>query len=253
MDTKTKLTKIDIMVLMFCIFLIIFVTGTIGKRGQELNKRLICSGNIKQLIGGMTNYAYENTNRFPTGGGFWPCDVSSTAYRTLLRYMGMTINQTKIPVQDVFYCPSNLTRKVGRDSYWNMGAYCEAGYAWLWQAPWNQYGQLPILGTGNKKWVFSIYIDNPSETELIVDAVFSQKASYDPVQFPNGNFGQITCGGIPSSGFYDMSNHLKTTKEPYGGNIGFVDGHVRWRPFGQMQLRHIYSNNSPSGDPRWWW
>lgn len=160
---------------------------------------------------------------------------------------------SKIPVQDVFYCPSNLTRKVGRDSYWYFSSYSQTGYTWLWNARWNSNGQLPILGTGNKKWVYSICIENPPETELIVDALLSQTRKYDPAMFPNGNFGQITVGGIPGVGFYDMSNHIKTLKEPYGGNIGFVDGHVEWRPFEKMQIRHITSNNYLNGDPHWWW
>lgn len=255
MDTKIKLTRIDVFILLICISLFLLAAGAVGKRGQELNKRMICSSNIKELIAGMTNYAYEHNGNFPAGGGFWPCDVANSTYRSILRYMGMTFNasQPRIPVQGVFFCPSNLTKQVGRDTYWYYGGYSVTGYSWLWYAPWNSNGQLPILGSGNKKWVKTIYIEKPAETELIVDCLISQKRIYDPAIYPNGNFGQITVGGSPSAGLYDMSNHIKTLKEPYGGNVGFVDGHVQWRSFEQMQLRHITSGNSPTGDPRWWW
>lgn len=110
----------------------------------------------------------------------------------------------------------------------------------------NSNGTKPILGTGNKKWVSSIYVDNPSETELVVDALLSQKYNYDPAIYPNGNFGRINIGGAFMN---DSSNHIKTMAEPYGGNVGFVDGHVEWRPFEQMQLRYEFFTRGPL----WWW
>ena len=30
---------------------------------------------------------------------------------------------------------------------------------------------------------------------------------------------------------YDKTSHLKNEEEPFGGNIGFLDGHTEWRPF----------------------
>ncbi len=30
----------------------------------------------------------------------------------------------------------------------------------------------------------------------------------------------------------------KSDQEPYGGNIGMLDGHVEWRPFDDMEERY---------------
>ncbi len=246
---KENIKKTDCVVLVCCIVFLIFVSGSVGRRGQELNKRMICSSNIKQLISGMTNYAYQHNGSFPTGANrLWPHDVEESVCRSILEYMGIKYpaNQ-KIPVQDVFYCPTNYAQQSARSNHWNYYGYIVTGYAFLWYAQWNNNGQLPILGTGNKKWVSSIYSD-PSETELVIDAIISQKRDYDPAIFPNGNFGRIYY--LVSSPTNDSSSHLKTMTEPYGGNIGFVDGHVEWRPYNQMQLRHI-SSGTPG--PLWWW
>ena len=48
---------------------------------------------------------------------------------------------------------------------------------------------------------------------------------------------------------YDDSNHIKKTNAT-GGNILFVDGHVTWRPFTEMELRWPWQSN---GNPCFWW
>jgi prepilin-type processing-associated H-X9-DG protein len=247
MNATTKLTKIDALVVILSILLILFVAGTVGKRGQDLNKRMICAANVKQITAGILNYADDHAGNAPSSGGaFWPWDVSKATLRTLLNnYMGVKIASSQIPVQDVFFCPSNLTNSIARNENWNYSAYSVLGYSFLWSTSWNSNGALPILGTGNKRWIKTIYIDSPSERELIVDALLSQKRDDDPIQFPNGNFSRITSGGNPD----DSSNHLKTMAEPYGGNVGFVDGHVQWRPFSQMQIRWQFG----SSNPYFWW
>jgi prepilin-type processing-associated H-X9-DG protein len=260
---KMVFTKKDLLVVLTCIVLLVVVSGSVGKRGRELGKRMICANNIRQLTAGLINYANENGGKMVYGGGFWPVDLPYDTVDVLLDSMGIEVEQPSITkdlsVQDVFYCPANLMQTFERDLYWRYSvSYDNArgrwdgcrvgGYIWLWAASWNTWysGALPILGTGNKQWVSTIFIDNPEETELITDAIMSQTYNYDSKIYPNGNFGQITTGGISR----DSSSHLKSLKEPYGGNIGFVDGHVEWRPFEQMQLRlpTLYRF-----DPNWWW
>jgi prepilin-type processing-associated H-X9-DG protein len=48
----------------------------------------------------------------------------------------------------------------------------------------------------------------------------------------------------------DTTNHLDAASKPLGGNIGFADGHVAWRPFSQMQKQWCLSTtNDPNGGP----
>ena len=49
---------------------------------------------------------------------------------------------------------------------------------------------------------------------------------------------------------YDRTNHLKGGSRPAGTNVLFVDGHVQWRNFNEMQHRWFWQNN---GNPCFWW
>jgi len=242
----------DLLSLIICLLFLMAVCGSVGKIGRENAKRMICANNISQLLQGMTVYAGEHDGRLPyQDGGYWIWDISYYATNVMLDSMGVDAQKPSIdkdiPVQDVFYCPSNIPQKKGRDLYWSYAinpisesGYRVIGYLFLWPAPW----------TGGASWsVSTIYVDNPAETELVIDIVMSDTCNWPQQEYPNGNFAKILIGGMPGlHGIYDSSSHLVTEKEPAGGNIGFVDGHVEWRPFSQMDP-HL----PMIGCPVWWW
>ena len=85
---------------------------------------------------------------------------------------------------------------------------------------------------------------NSSETELLVDGILSD--SSDPV---TANFADVRNGGkVGITGSGDRSTHLDRGKsgKPKGGNVLFVDGHVDWRKFDEMEVRWT------SGVNFWW-
>ena len=49
---------------------------------------------------------------------------------------------------------------------------------------------------------------------------------------------------------YDRTNHLKNSTKPSGGNILFLDGHVTWRQFAEMEHRWFYNQFA---NPGMWW
>jgi prepilin-type processing-associated H-X9-DG protein len=247
-----------------CVLVLFLLVGSVGKIGRENAKRIVCASNISQLLQGLTFYAIEHDGRLPYQEiGYWPWDFSCDVTNVLLDSMGIDVQKPSagqdIPVQDIFYCPSNIPQKKARNLYWgfavnpiNGTGFRVIGYLFLWVAEWNENGRYSLPGSGDKHFVRTIYVDNPSETELVIDIVVSDKRPtiWPPDEYPDGNFARILCGGMPSMyGIYDSSSHLVTDKEPAGGNIGFVDGHVAWRPFSQMENRW-----PPPGDcPDWWW
>jgi prepilin-type processing-associated H-X9-DG protein len=278
MKIRSALSKKDVFVLVGCLFFMLAALGSTGRMGREDAKRAVCAGNEGQILRGLLNYANENEGEIPLGFGYWPWDAGYDEVNEIMESMGIDTSHFQLeegeydPIapQDVFYCPTNYTQAKGRDKYWSYNIYLSGGqpagyrilgYVFLWAANWNNNGTRPILGLdGNpdptKKWVKTIFVENPSETELVVDALLSVRDNfftgdtYDLNEFPNGNFGQITYGGMPPMyGYFDGSSHLKSLKEPYGGNIGFVDGHVEWRDFKDMANRITTS----SGGPLWWW
>ncbi len=249
--TKNRFSKPDIFILIFCVLFALANICSVGKIGRENEKRAVCASNIKQQLKALMNFSGDNEGNLPATGGYWPCDIDYKNMNNLIEAVGISISDMNlppnadIPVQDVFYCPSNISQKKARVEYWRFAispsthsGYRIMGYFYLWAAAWNINGKAAIKGPGNKKWVSSIFTVNPSETEMVIDAVMSDSS---------GNFGQIKCGGSPGLGFFDSSSHLKIFKQPYGSNIGFVDGHVEWRPFNQMYDRYGYTC------PRFWW
>jgi len=88
---------------------------------------------------------------------------------------------------------------------------------------------------------------NAGVAELVIDVTLS-----DPVvsvqEYPNGNFGQIIAGSGQGqyTGYYDTTSHLRSDRQGAGGNIGFVDGHVKWRHFKEMEKRY-------GATPIHWW
>jgi prepilin-type processing-associated H-X9-DG protein len=249
MRFKRAFSRKDLLAIIICAFFLLAVMGSVGKKGRENAKRMVCASNISELLEGMTVYAGEHDGSLPyEEGGNWIWDVDYDVINALLDCMGTDVQEpSDMPVQDVFYCPSNIPQKKARDIYWTYGYYDfppfrVIGYLFLWAARWNGY---------SGEFVSSIYVDNPAETELVIDIVMSDEnpMRWPQDEYPNGNFARITCGGMPYHGIYDSSSHLITEKEPAGGNIGFVDGHVTWRPFSQMENRlgTIYDC------PVFWW
>jgi prepilin-type N-terminal cleavage/methylation domain-containing protein/prepilin-type processing-associated H-X9-DG protein len=225
----------------------------------------------------------------------WPWDGEKSVTTELLRNMGTdmsafpnsslntALNDVPVQLSTNFYCPANTQQKRYRENYWNFAPTIRVlGYVFMWPDPhWNDIGdnvpgKLPILGdplnpmlpdpaknngsasTGwTGKWVSRTDIPQASETELIVDATPSAftGAGANHVKYPKGNFASVA-GGMIGFGTPDTSNHIVDDTRAAGGNIGFADGHVEWRPFTEMKLRHITSaggHNSISGDPHWWW
>jgi prepilin-type N-terminal cleavage/methylation domain-containing protein/prepilin-type processing-associated H-X9-DG protein len=174
------------------------------------------------------------------------------------------------PIQysDNFYCPANKATTRFRSMNWwftigrqggRITGYSVIGFPILWYAPWNSNGTRSIYSWMKpedpatmvdltKRWVDRVDIPQASERELVVDATISQFYNYDRTTYPYGNFVKITVGGNP----IDSTSHWITDSKASGGNMGFVDGHVEWRPWTKMKIRWTYSG-TPAGEPHFWW
>lgn len=265
MRFKKTFSRKDLLAIIVCAFFLSAVMGSVGKIGRENAKRMVCANNINQLLQGLMFLAGENEGFIPENtSGFWPWDMEYHQVNSLLENIGIDVSMIEtepgedIPIHDVFYCPSNIPQKKARDIYWKgsvdpeeESGYRTMGYMCLWAAKyWNNHGSLPVEGSGDKKYVKTIYIGNPAETELLVDAVMSDMKNWCSYEYPNGNFAKIASGAMPVLyGIYDSSSHLINDKEPSGGNIGFVAGHVAWRPFVNMEKRWKHFTYCPVA---WW-
>lgn len=255
MTKRAAYTKIDVLVSVMCVSVFIPCLGAVGINGREMAKRKVCASNVNQNLEAMFAYANESDGELPQipTFGAWIQDLPYIhAYRFMQDY-GMH--------KEAFYCPSNQSQQGWMDAYfyfnisprdpsnYNVSSFIIAGYVYLLetQGPWIRPS---IAGHGNKQWLGSIYANNPDEAELVIDSTFSLPRT----GYPYGDFQHIVGGifaGMSASGtgagVYDSSNHLKSAAEPWGGNIGYLDGHVDWRPFSEMERRY------PLSILTWWW
>jgi len=240
MKSKSALTKKDIIVVLACLVFLLANLGLVNSNGREHAKRMVCATNIRQSFLAMERFSNDNEGELPPHTFLpWVWDVSVKTCDIILKY-GATKN--------TLYCPSNKQQKRYRKEYWEYAPpmFRVTGYFWIIDAT----GRPPIQGSGNKQWLRTIYIKNAAEAELITDATLSDVGNWPHAEYPNGNFEQILCSGMavyPKVG-YDTTNHLKSEKEPAGGNIGFADGHVDWRNFSEMERRL----NIPGSLIFWW-
>jgi prepilin-type processing-associated H-X9-DG protein len=156
----------------------------------------------------------------------------------------------------MFYCPSNANQQKNLDFYWTWGlssgewdgrrftgeGFACAGYCYLLDLA---EGQRPDIinkhnRTGAKAWVKKLTDKNPGTREVIVDVTMCQYQTGGKY-----NFAMID---IKSDGSEppDQTSHLKSDDEPLGGNMGFLDGHVDWRNFQDMEVRY-------SAGTMFWW
>ena len=274
MKKRHAFTLVELLVVIAIIALLMSILVPALRLARDQAYRAVCSNNIRDIVLGFMLYGDDYDNRLPSGGaeGNWPWDMTRNTSRRLLKYMGVDTSLYSaapaaggvaaagsggygggsggdIPVQPVFFCPANIQQKRTRECNWGYPGtqYRVLGYAFLWATSWNGNGNNDIFGPDrkpdiSKQWVKSMAVKQPANTELVVDATLSNN--------DDSTFTRITCGGIDQCSSVDSTNHAYSETKPVGGNIGFVDGHMEWRPFKEMYVRWPTQINAC---PHFWW
>lgn len=246
MSRQKGFTLIELLVVISIIVLLAAMLIPALNKVRDLANRASCASQIHQHVMAMMMYADDNNNKLPDFGGliYWIWDVPVKTCDMILKG-GVT--------KETFYCPSNRQQQRHIEDYWTFAEpdYRVTGYFWMIDV-FNRQGvstRDPIEGSGNKKWLKDLNIKNAADAELVMDAIISDAQSFGPPDYPNGNFERILCGGMPDNPNvgYDASSHIKKPSEAAGGNMGFADGHTKWRPFNEMERR------LGPGCPYHWW
>lgn len=247
-EAPAGFTLVELLVVVSIIVLLAAMLIPAMQRARELANRVSCANNMRQILYALTMYADENKGFFfprhdVGGAGYWLWGLDWDAAEYIMK-TGAT--------EDTFYCPANRQMKKFRRQYWYEwgGPDWEhiIGYFCLWDNPKPPKRNWQPQGSGNKKFPTKITIDTPADTELLTDVTYSDERSYRPPEYPYGNFAKCRGGMLSLFGCYDSSNHIASERKCYGGNIGFVDSHVKWRPFNQMERRSL-----PNMYPTHWW
>ena len=139
----------------------------------------------------------------------------------------------------MFYCPSGQTEQIV-DRWEYGGGYSVIGYVILFEGLPRVRPEYTNRATGDPPPQHAagrggsqgqlIYIPQ-SQRELAVDTVISTG---------DNNFLEVQGRDVR------RTNHVDGTN-PAGGNIVFMDGHVSWRPFSEMDDTKVI------GTPKFWW
>jgi prepilin-type processing-associated H-X9-DG protein len=253
MNLRARLTRADVVVAGLCTFLLVGVLGTIDPQGQERAKRSVCVYQVREHVAALLSYAQDHAGRLPAcdeSSGHWLWDVDGELMNDLL---GRGLRR------ESFYCPSNVTSQRHMDRLWEMSAnwngnrfftrgYISTDYGYIIQGKPTR--RLNIAGSGNKKWLASTNLADASSRELVVDGTISLTEPGTP---SGRKFGEIQAGMYNISRVCERTNHLRDVEHPWGGNIGFLDGHVSWRPFEQMESRYADPTRWYKTPPSFWW
>ncbi len=255
---RKAFTLIELLVVIAVIAVLMSILLPALGRAREQARVQSCASRVRQHVLALTMYADDNSSKLPLPltAGNWLWDMGTNTVNYMLK-TGLT--------REMFYCPSNAIQQKYNDHFWTYGVtgqwdgtqfvntaqtdFIVSGYCYVMEvagttkrAKIKTYPNDGDIGV-SKIWCKTSVEKNPGLRELTIDATLAEADSATQHGY---DFGMIKSGGSWSEGgFVDQTSHLKTDEEPRGGNIGFLDGHVAWRPWSEMRNRY--------GAITFWW
>jgi len=254
MSKRKGFTLIELLVVIATIAVLMGILMPALHKAKKQAVKTICRANLKQQGVGFTMYAADNNYQLPkqpVGAGPWLWDLS---YFTT----DIIIDSGGDP--SLFFCPTKMKEGVRPDNhrYWRATEWWQQ-YPSGTDGPVDVYlafpepvdaetrrqykrvlsyfymidttaGRGPMQGTGDHQWITSlITLKQAASRELTTDATLTDDTGehFDAVFERTANH---------------AANHRRGGR-PEGGNILYVDGHVSWRPFEEMENRYM----------RFWW
>jgi len=219
---------LDVAAIVCVVGVLAFLGVVWASRLRERSLRAKCQTNLEQIGKTLEAFSQEHDGLLPDCsranprfyGPAWPWDLHTNLVNEL---------QAKGASREMLYCPANL--EMNDDRHWNFWRYDNGpnrivGYGMLLKG----VQQVP-----RNLWRVSLRVPvaaSPAQTELSFDATAS--AAEDFAAFT----------GL----WKDRSSHMRGSR-PLGGNVLFLDQHVEWRDFSQMQVR--FSTVGPGTRVEW--
>ena len=242
MNRRRAFSLIELLAVVAILSLLLSILAPMLGRAKELTRRAVCAAGIRLNGTALSSYASEFRQLLPMYGdqynGNWFWDPAHKMRKAVVA-CGGSRQSMQCPscmendIEDIWwwgwYSNNQLAGKkpdeLEADDYINYGG---TGYWWMIKRLNGPNLNLALLA--GKKWVTSINADQASLTELVTDVTMAQ----------NGDFAHIRGGYLKA---LHRSNHLEGGGNPAGGNVLFVDTHLVWRPFAEMNL--VRANPQP--------
>jgi len=260
--TQKAFTLIELLVVIAIIALLLGILLPALQAVREQSRRVVCGQNEKNTALGLFLYANDYDGKLPGNEvDRWLFDVSYWTTDIILA--------TGAFDRHIFYCPS--WRQRDNIIFWRYGEDLRAGTPESYPVPEPQdeatrknmhrimgyfwfidivrgRSNPPMSPDGrHTEWVRSVAATKaaPATVELMADVTAS-----DGPDRSQSDFTKATGGCWSRWQVYDRTNHLRKGKRPAGGNVLFVDGHVDWRRFNEMEHRWFWQHYS---NPCFWW
>ena len=234
-------TLIELLVVISIISLLVSILLPSLNSAKELAKRSVCSAQLRAAITGMAFYVEDHDGHIPHQGTNLGAGDETGSRFGCLPESGVPGDRGVLEAWSaytggrVFYCPSNN----------NIDYQYQADYTWGGSMQWEpepigHYAAhyLPVayvyLGVGFREGL--VYERDPGVVfPETMDAAPGTPILFDPIQT------HWSEEDIWNTGF---SNHLSgevseihSGIEPAGGNMGYLDSSVSWKPFGAMTMK----------------
>ena len=262
MRGKSGFTLIELLVVIAIIALLLGILLPALGVVREQGRRAVCSQNEKNTGLGLYLYANDYDGKLPLNEvDRWLFDVSYWTTDIIL--------STGAFDRHIFYCPS--WRQRDNIIFWRYGEDLPAGTPESYPVP-EPKGEAtrkdmhrimgyfwfidivdgranPPMSPDNKQkeWVKSV--TSTKRPAGMVELIADVTASDGPNRLQS-DFTKAQGGCWNRWQVYDRTNHLRRSNRPTGGNVLFVDGHVQWRNFGEMEHRWFWQYYA---NPCFWW